>query len=299
MPVSSSFVLWACALVVVIAAPATPAGARAVLLASAGALTLPALVALVAADPITLGALAFAGMALALVAVDFVFGQRPARLSSRLAFVAGLLFFIDARQARRGPRRLDRRAIVQLVGAALAAVAAWWVWDATLLIAPPARYLLRSVCGAIVVLAIAELMTAVSCLACAACGLEVRPPHDAPFQSLTVSEFWSRRWNPLVGRWLRRHCFAPVARRSPQLALWATFALSAAMHAYLLLAIDGWAALSWGAFFLAQPPLMLAERRLRVRHWPAPLARAWTVTTLVLLLPLLLSPVLPLIDSAL
>lgn len=63
--------------------------------------------------------------------------------------------------------------------------------------------------------------------------------------------------------------------------------------------VPGLSALSWAAFFAAQPPLLLAERQLQVRKWPATFARAWTIATLVVLLPLLVNPVLPLFHTAL
>jgi hypothetical protein len=82
-------------------------------------------------------------------------------------------------------------------------------------------------------------------------------------------------------------------------ALFATFGASAALHAYLIGIIDVWAALSWAMFFLAQPVLILIERKLRVRRWPPVGSRAWTITSLSLLLPLLLNPLLPLFNTSL
>jgi hypothetical protein len=47
-----------------------------------------------------------------------------------------------------------------------------------------------------------------------------------------------------------------------------------------------------GAFFLAQPLLIAAERRLRVRRWPTAAGRAWTLGALAVTSPLVVEPVL-------
>ena len=61
------------------------------------------------------------------------------------------------------------------------------------------------------------------------------------------------------------------------------------MHAYLVAAVIP---MPWmvAAFFLAQPPLLLVERHMRIRRWPESAARTWTIATLTALLPLLLIP---------
>lgn len=129
-------------------------------------------------------------------------------------------------------------------------------------------------------------------------GLTPPPLHDAPYRALTVSEFWGRRWNLTMSSFLREHCFAPLSRRSPVVALFASFAASAAIHAYLAaVALGALAALSWVAFFLAQPLVIATERRLHVRRWPPAAGWVWTVAGLALFSPLFLEPFLWLFEA--
>jgi len=123
-------------------------------------------------------------------------------------------------------------------------------------------------------------------------GLEVEPVQRHPVLARTITEFWGRRWNSLVHRWLDATFFRPVARRGhARLGLLAAFAASAALHAYIALVPLGWRGAAWmGGFFLVQGALVHAERGLRVgdRPW----ARAWTVTLLLASSPLFTWPVL-------
>jgi hypothetical protein len=95
-----------------------------------------------------------------------------------------------------------------------------------------------------------------------------------------------------MASWLKRNCFFPFRRYGAALALAATFAVSAGFHAYLFAFVDWSIALSWASFFLLQPLLLFVEREIRVKSWPTVLARVWVMSTLILLLPLLLSPFL-------
>jgi hypothetical protein len=64
--------------------------------------------------------------------------------------------------------------------------------------------------------------------------------------------------------------FAPLARRGIALALFAAFFASAVSHTLLAyMAMVRWKiSLVCGAFFVVQPLLILAERRMNVRRWP-------------------------------
>lgn len=123
-------------------------------------------------------------------------------------------------------------------------------------------------------------------------GLEVEAVQRDPALALTVTEFWGRRWNGLVHRWLYDTCFRPLARRGhARLGVVAAFVASAALHAYIALPPLGpWGAAWMGAYFALQGALVLAERGLGVASWPW--ARAWTVTVLVATSPLFTWPVL-------
>jgi len=96
---------------------------------------------------------------------------------------------------------------------------------------------------------------------------------------------------------LRDRCFTPLSRVSPMFALTASFTVSALIHAYAIGAALGMsAAASWALFFLAQPLAIAVERRIRVRRWPEPAARAWTVGTVIVLSPLFAGPLVRLTE---
>src|SRR5208337_2183618 len=91
-----------------------------------------------------------------------------------------------------------------------------------------------------------------------------------------------------------RCCFVPLARCGAVFAMFATFAISAVGHALMaFFALGRWKiAAVFGAFFLVQPLLIAAERRLAVRRWPPEAARAWTLTALAVTSPLFIEPTL-------
>lgn len=134
---------------------------------------------------------------------------------------------MDSTQIKTLPTHLDRLGAAQAVCALLAVSAVVALWPHTEALGTVARYIVRSLLSAVVVLALAELTTG------------------------------------------RRHCFSPLKRRGAVLALTGTFMASAVLHAYVFITVDLIVALTWAAFFLAQPPLLLAERRLRVRFLAA------------------------------
>jgi hypothetical protein len=117
-------------------------------------------------------------------------------------------------------------------------------------------------------------------------GAEIPLLHDAPYKARTLREFWSVRWNKLVGRWLREHCYTPLTHRGyGRLALTASFAGSAAIHLYITsVMLD----LRWGlimaSLFLLQVPLLWAEDALNIRHRSAVVGHIWTLGILILCL---------------
>lgn len=127
-------------------------------------------------------------------------------------------------------------------------------------------------------------------------GFGLRPPvlHNHPILSLSVAEFWGRRWNRIVGQWLYTSFYRPLALRGqPRRAALATFAASALLHLYILwAAVDLEAGLVMGSFFLLQLPIVFAEAALHEPRWPTLLRRTWTVTALVLTSPLFVGPAL-------
>jgi hypothetical protein len=125
-------------------------------------------------------------------------------------------------------------------------------------------------------------------------GLSPPVLHQHPVLSLSLAEFWGRRWNRVVGHWLFTALYRPLAlRQHPVLAVLAAFVGSALLHQYFT-----WAAIGFGwslimaSFFLLQVPLLLLEAAFRQQRWPRPLRRAWTVACLVLSSPLFVAPTL-------
>ena len=141
-----------------------------------------------------------------------------------------------------------------------------------------------------------ESATAVFVLIFCASGMAAPLFSDAPYRSTTLQEFWARRWNRVISSALNERIFVPLRRRGAVLALTTVFLASGLVHAYqAAVSLGGAAAITMAAFFLAQPPLLVAERVLGVRRWPAAAGFLWTFGLLFLLAPLLIEPALPII----
>ena len=111
-------------------------------------------------------------------------------------------------------------------------------------------------------------------------------------RSTSISEFWADRWNVQASALFHRFFFAPLARRSVALGVCVAFGFSAFGHACLAdLGLGRWRiSLACGAFFMVQPLLIAAERRMKVRRWSPAAGRAWTLTALALASPLFVEP---------
>jgi len=125
-------------------------------------------------------------------------------------------------------------------------------------------------------------------------GVEVPRFHFNPILARTIRAFWGERWNLVVHQMLRRHCFEPLARRGREaMGMLAAFVGSAVLHFWLVWAADNWwMALSMAAFFAVQGVLMMVERKLGVRKWPAAAAHSWTVVCVLGTSPLFTEPLL-------
>lgn len=125
-------------------------------------------------------------------------------------------------------------------------------------------------------------------------GIESPPVQDAPFRARSVTELWSRRWNRAVGSWLRKQCFAPLARRKHvRLGVVAAFAASAAIHFWPVLVSVGLVpALAMAGFFFVQLPILAIEARLGVTRWSPLAGHAWTISLMLLTSPLFTVPLL-------
>ena len=158
----------------------------------------------------------------------------------------------------------------------------------------------RWLAGGIGVLALGEMATTGPDFVMAALGINVPPFFKSPYRSVTISEFWAKRWNLAAGEFLRRCCFASLARCGALFAMFATFAISAVGHALLaFFALGRWKiAVVFGAFFLVQPLLIAAERRLAVRRWRPGAGRAWTLTALAITSPMVIEPTLQSLEKS-
>jgi hypothetical protein len=158
--------------------------------------------------------------------------------------------------------------------------------------------LLRWLAGGISIFAVAEMATAVLSLMGAALGVEVPPLFHSPYRSTSVNEFWTKRWNIPASEIFRRYFFGPIARRNAGLALLATFSISAIAHVLLTyVALGRWEiSLICGSFFLVQPIIIVAERKLAVRRWPSGAGWAWTLTALAITSPLITEPLLQIFE---
>lgn len=156
--------------------------------------------------------------------------------------------------------------------------------------------------GAGVLVTYAAVETVVRFLSFGYRALGLRPPrlHDHPILARSVAEFWGRRWNRIVGAWLRSVGYSPLAARgSPRLGIALTFVLSALLHLYFAWAAAGLGlALVMASFFVLQIPLVALERALGPRRWRPRWQRLWTLGVLGLLSPLFVEPFLHIVEGA-
>jgi len=287
MSAEHALAAWCVELVLVALLAATPRGARLGLAIATVALAVPSFAV---ASPFLSALLALAYLWGVVRAADFVFERAPERFIHRALH---LLALVDTRTLVRGAVRLKHGALLRLLVACALFWAALVAAGAAPIAPAPLHYAVRWTAGAVLALAGLEALAAALELAAAAAGWVTPPLHVAPHLARSIGEFWGQRWNRIVSDVLRARAFVPLARRGPMLGLAASFALSAALHAYLIgFALGPGAALAWAAFFLVQPLAIVAERRLGVRRWAPWAGHAWTVTVLGLLSPLMVEPAL-------
>lgn len=222
---------------------------------------------------------------------DFMLETPPASFVRRLLH---LFAVIDTRLVARASHAVALRWWGLLVVAALASAGAVWVVGAANQADGAAYYVMRWGGGMVLVLAGFEALTVAYRIVTASLGLYAPRLSHYPLLAQSIAEFWSARWNRVVGKVLRDRVFTPLAHRGPASAIWATFGVSAVFHAYLAgVVLHSWTmALSAGGFFLLQPPLLAAERALRLRRRAKWMRHVWTLGMLVLLSPIFIEPVL-------
>jgi hypothetical protein len=187
------------------------------------------------------------------------------------------------------PRRWHR-ALAHLVLDALGCGAA----ILTLRHLTPAHYFCRWALGVVLLYLLVDLLLEGLPRFCfSVAGASMHTIHRTPIAASSLRDFWGRRWNRIVSGWLNTFIFSPLARRHrPGLGVTCAFLTSAAMHAWLVARLGATAASSMAMFFGLQGLFIWAEDRLCVKAWPAPLARAWTLSVLVGLSPLIVVPFL-------
>ncbi len=212
---------------------------------------------------------------------------------ARLAYLSA---WLGTREVTRRARSFDSASLLHLIGATAIFAAALAVVKAVPVVGPwlPVRWL----AGGIMLLGFAELATAGHNFLTALMGVTGPSLMQSPVLSASINEFWTKRWNPAASVLVfRNFVFAPLARRGPVLALCAAFSASALLHVLLCaMATCQWGiSLMCGSFFLLQPVLILAERRMKVRRWRPAAGRAWTLAALAITSPLFVEPGLQLV----
>jgi membrane bound O-acyltransferase family protein len=204
-----------------------------------------------------------------------------------------------ALQRRPAPElRLELVLTAALAGAGAAACLYLVGW-AEGLAATPLRWLVRYLAGVLVTYLAVEAVVRLLGFVYRAVGLVPPRLHDHPILSRSLAEFWGRRWNRIVGTWLRAVAFAPLlARGYPRLGIALAFVLSAALHFYFTWPALGPApALLMSSFFVLQLPFVALERLFALRRWPRLLQRLWTLGVLGALSPLFVEPFLRVVEA--
>ncbi len=293
IPLWTGIAAWCVAMLLVLILSANRIGARAGVLLAGLFLAVPCFVS---SPPLFRGVLMCGMLAPFAAASAFVLAPPINGIRARLAYLCS---WCGTHPVNRRARGLGAASLLQLIVATAvldAAIAA--------IIAIPASGLwlpVRWLAGGIMMLAVAEMITAGFPLMATALGLTVPPLMQSPWRSASVAEFWGKRWNIFASEKLfHPYCFAPLARHNLALALFVPFALSALGHMLVaFVALGNWSlALLFGAFFLVQPLPILAERRLGVRRWHPAAARTWTLTALAITAPLFVEPLLQTIERS-
>jgi len=118
-------------------------------------------------------------------------------------------------------------------------------------------------------------------------GVNARPLMHSPLASVSLGEFWGRRWNTAFRDLTHRFLFRPLtARLGARGAVFAGFALSGIVHDAVISVPAGGGYGGPSLFFVLQALGILAERsRIGRRIGLGKAWRGWLFTTLLLVLP--------------
>lgn len=217
---------------------------------------------------------------------------REPREFAPLRRVAHVLAIVDSRRVVLVSPGLDLRAFGR---AALAAAGGYLsLWTGVVLAPQLGGLPLRWLAGAVFMYCFAECAAGLLAGLGRLLGARIPPVHRHPILARSLRDFWGERWNLVVNRWLRQHCFIPLARRGrPGAGLALAFAVSVGLHMWIVgAALDGAMVLSTAAFFSLQGLLLALEGPLGVRHWPRARARVWALAGTAIPSPLFTEPML-------
>ncbi len=219
--------------------------------------------------------------------IDLAREPRPLTPLHRAVHV---LAVVDSRRVTFSHPRLDLRSFGRAALAGAAGYLALWTAHTHAPDPGPLRWL----AGLVFMYGFAELLAGLLHALGGLVGAEFPPIHRHPILARSLRDFWGERWNLVVNRWLRQHCFVPLARRGRAgVGLALAFAVSVLLHAWIVAAaldaeMVGWTA----AFFALQGALLGIEGPLKVSRWPRPLARAWALGWTIGPSPLFTEPML-------
>jgi hypothetical protein len=243
------------------------------------------------------------GLLMCCMMFPFAVASAPLFAPPNAGFRGRLTYFFSWMGTQKIQRRacgFDKASLLHLVAATMVLAAALAGVKAASTVG--LGLLLRWLAGGIMIFAFAEIATASHDFLTALAGLNSPALMRSPCLSTSVAEFWTKRWNVAASALgFRPLFFAPLARRGAIFGLFAAFLASAIGHVLLAyMAMMRWKiSLVCGAFFLVQPFLILAERRMNVRRWPATAARVWSLAALAITSPLFVEPGIELIAPSL
>lgn len=243
----------------------------------------------------------FRGWLMVCMLLPLIVASVPILAPTTTGFRARLVLLYSwggTRELKRRPPSFDVGSLLQLVLGAAIVIAAVAIVKSV----PASGFWLpvRWLAGGILMLAAAEMITALHYFLTALLGLTAPGLMESPSRSASLGEFWARRWNPATSLVFHRLCFEPLARCSPALGFFTVFIASAIAHALLFYMAGGrWGiALMNGAFFIVQPLFILAERQMNIGRWPMAARRAWTLVVLGITSPLFIEPALQLAQAS-
>lgn len=244
--------------------------------------------------PITRTVIAFAVAGGFLRLVEIVRAPETFVLRQRIAAV--LFPFMDPRRIEKGPRGVRTRMIAR-AALEVAIAVVLFIWVGRFPHAAPYSGLVsveRTLVGGASCYFFVEATGRGVHGLFLSLGIVLEKPHDAPILSRSLGEFWGKRWNRAVGRWLHDNVFRPTAVRAGLGAgVLAAFTVSGLLHFVpLALVCNLGAATSMGSFFILHGVLVILELKLRLARLRPIFGRIVTLGTFAVTAPMFVEPML-------